>query len=350
MRKVKVGPQVSLRSAVSSGSAQLHIVDAGGHYQREAAPLTNEHLLRPRIREGYKNLDGHAPPSGIAWFDNAIVLPNGTLILESGEVISESIENGADRWLPPEYISIGETLEAATLVTKVGARNYGHFIVEMLPRIMQVESIVSERNPLLLSKLSKGFAEQVIYQATGRNLKCHYLNAAPVLVKRLCWPIRNTFHPVNNSPLALDTLSNLRMSSGRKNDRKLFLTRRDAPNRRLINEESVFETLEPLGFEWVSPGNMSFREQIDVFSQSNLIVGVAGAALTNLVFMPEGSRVGMLAPQTMAGFFFWDICFHRSIAFGAAFGENTDARVTDKNADFSINEKSVHELLEQLSN
>jgi capsular polysaccharide biosynthesis protein len=43
-------------------------------------------------------------------------------------------------------------------------------------------------------------------------------------------------------------------------------------------------TLQPLGFEMVCPGHMSFREQAAVFSTAEIVVAVHGAALTNLVY------------------------------------------------------------------
>lgn len=76
--------------------------------------------------------------------------------------------------------------------------------------------------------------------------------------------------------------------------RRLYLSRRLAPSRRLVNEDELVERLQPLGFETVTPETLSVREQIDLFSQASLIIAPAGAALTNMLYSAPGARVVVL--------------------------------------------------------
>jgi capsular polysaccharide biosynthesis protein len=78
--------------------------------------------------------------------------------------------------------------------------------------------------------------------------------------------------------------------SGVRPSRKLYLTRRFDNHWRTTNEEEVEAFLSERGFETVAPATMSFREQIELFGQAEVIVGT-GAGLFNMVFAPPGTKV-----------------------------------------------------------
>lgn len=72
--------------------------------------------------------------------------------------------------------------------------------------------------------------------------------------------------------------------------RRLFLTRRYDGHWRATNESQVETALTRHGFETVAPGQLSFRQQVELFAQAELIVGT-GAGLMNMVFSPPGVKV-----------------------------------------------------------
>ena len=73
--------------------------------------------------------------------------------------------------------------------------------------------------------------------------------------------------------------------------RRLFLSRRDNGRRRLLNEDALFDMLEPQGFERVVPGEMTVAAQIAAFSAARVIVAAHGAGLTNMIFTPPGAVI-----------------------------------------------------------
>jgi hypothetical protein len=72
--------------------------------------------------------------------------------------------------------------------------------------------------------------------------------------------------------------------------RRLYLTRRHDHHWRTTNEDQVESFLTARGFETVAPGRLSFREQIELFGQADVIVGT-GAGLFNMTFSPPGTKV-----------------------------------------------------------
>jgi len=74
-------------------------------------------------------------------------------------------------------------------------------------------------------------------------------------------------------------------------DLKVYITRRNAGHRKVANESDVTIFLERQGFLIASLDDMSFPEQVKLFSNSSLVVSIHGAGLSNILFMKEGARV-----------------------------------------------------------
>ena len=80
--------------------------------------------------------------------------------------------------------------------------------------------------------------------------------------------------------------------------RRLYLTRRNARWRRVLNESEILELLHPLGFEVVDPGTLSIPKQIEVGSETQIIIGPAGAGMNLLLFAPRDATIIELKHQT----------------------------------------------------
>jgi capsular polysaccharide biosynthesis protein len=120
----------------------------------------------------------------------------------------------------------------------------------------------------------------------------------------------NVFHP--EAVPALRRLANPHLSRLQPG-RRIFISRRGAPNPRLTNEADLAAMVEEeFGFELLDPSAMTFGEQVRAFSEAELIVAATGAALASLAFCSKGSRALVLMPRKL------DLSFWQSI--GAASG------------------------------
>lgn len=82
-----------------------------------------------------------------------------------------------------------------------------------------------------------------------------------------------------------------------KPHRKIYMKRRTNQMRSIINNAEVEKLMASLGFELVETGGMSFREQVELFSQAKIIAGASGAAFTNLLFMRDSSSAVNFYPS-----------------------------------------------------
>ncbi len=74
-------------------------------------------------------------------------------------------------------------------------------------------------------------------------------------------------------------------------DRRLYLSRQETANRRLINETAVWSVLEKFGFEAVTLETLSVTEQAELLAQAAAVISPHGSGLTNLAFCNPGTKV-----------------------------------------------------------
>ncbi len=193
------------------------------------------------------------------------------------------------------------------VLTQECAGCYGHWLVEVLGRLALLErygitydtlyvpqDYAFQRDSLALWGIesekivnSSGVdvvqAEDLVvpslvcrkYPALGRApLCCMY--ALPWIVEYL----RNKFLPLLGQ-----------QSSDNAYSKKIFISRQDSGMRRVTNEDEVFALFEPLGFVRYYATQLSFLEQIRLFSQAEIVVSPNGSGLTNAIFCDPGTLV-----------------------------------------------------------
>jgi capsular polysaccharide biosynthesis protein len=80
----------------------------------------------------------------------------------------------------------------------------------------------------------------------------------------------------------------------------VYISRRDSPVRKLLNDEELALRLEAEGFRTLVASELSVAEQIRAFSRARVIVGPHGAGLTNLVFAPREALVVEIVSTAIA--------------------------------------------------
>jgi capsular polysaccharide biosynthesis protein len=125
---------------------------------------------------------------------------------------------------------------------------------------------------------------------------------------------------------------------------RLYVGRDDAQTRRVTNQAEIIErVLAPLGFESVVLNGRSIREQAALFSKADVVVGVNGAALSNLVFCKPGTTVIVLHHPIHLSRFFFELSHTVGLDY---FGLTGEAPMpADFTSDYVVSPESLAALL-----
>jgi hypothetical protein len=101
----------------------------------------------------------------------------------------------------------------------------------------------------------------------------------------------------------LQVASNYGPTGVSKYGRRIYIsritrTRQLGAYRGLMNEEELIGELEKIGFQTVEPEFLSFADQVRAFKDAEVVVGLGGAAMFNVVFCQPGTKVVTIESTT----------------------------------------------------
>ena len=168
--------------------------------------------------------------------------------------------------------------------------NYYRNMITFLPRIFFIK-------------------EKKIQLALHRNSSNKLRN----FIKKLCYQMNidvqfifldDNYYKFSNSQIpqflkktdAIKILNTLKTNSNFKKD-KIYISRQNSSYRNLINEGDVIDKLKKLNFKIVDLNNLEIFQQIEIFSNAEVVVSPTGSALTNILFCNEGTKVFEISPK-----------------------------------------------------
>jgi capsular polysaccharide biosynthesis protein len=279
-----------------------------------------------RDRQG-SPITGKLPSAYMAVLKNVKVIPGTrTVITSQHEMLHDELAEENALLYHPKIQSIGRfqgnecvseiyassmpRIREAILLSSDTDTNYFHFLVEALPKLWLVELAKLPLNiPILIqSGLHDNMIKALKRVAGGRKYIALPPNIA-IDVRKLWFP-SDLSRVLNNveSPVQVDydivvSQEAIRYVRGKmsvpavKATRRIYVERASS-YRLLTNEQELIHMLRANGFEIVNTARMTLEQQIEMFSQSQLVVAPTGAAMTNLMFCQSGSRALILVAET----------------------------------------------------
>lgn len=211
-------------------------------------------------------------------------------------------------------INSNQTLEEAIFLIGFASSNYFHFTIELLSRLKYIDLFEEYREiPLLI--------DEIVFEIPQFRELLQTMNKYnhPVIpierqhrykVKRLIFPAYNSWMPINvkedegliykdfmvaNSGIEYvrNTVLNEPNLEG---NRKFFVSRKNY-SQRLVNEKEVVELFSQYGFEIIYPEDLSFYEQVQLFSSAKYFAGSTGAVFTNIIYYPNKTTFICIIPK-----------------------------------------------------
>lgn len=210
--------------------------------------------------------------------------------------------------LMPSSIYTKEGTSVLMIQSNMWWQNYFHWTLDYLTKIIWARRILGSHqhfNALYItskktfsyqhdSLMSLGLTREAIKPCFYFGRLMH-VKAADLLLIQERYDIQtinpevhnNTLHPSIVNELASEVIRNLHLRLQPPKDRspnRIYISRSNAPNRRLINEQEVIDYLARYNFKTVKLERLTFREQVEIFASSSIVIGVHGAGLTNIIY------------------------------------------------------------------
>lgn len=236
-------------------------------------------------------------PGGKVFGRNGFVLDgSGAVIGDVPQVLTTGFVGEhplSFRHLPQKY----RRLEGVTATLAVfSVNNYYHWLYDAIPRLAILREADIDWDAIdqfVVTRDSHGFAratlasfgiaaERLVVANDEEVLDCDYLvvPSMPALGDRSApdWMVE-----------FLRTL--LPQQADGVGELKIFVARKPGTRRSIDNMSEIEGVVAKAGFTTVFPEDLGFAGQRDLFSRAHSIIGIHGAALTNVVFCQPGARV-----------------------------------------------------------
>jgi capsular polysaccharide biosynthesis protein len=292
-------------------------------------PVSLDESDAARFRNGsrkYQNGNRIAIPEvGLACFDAAKIEGRSFLVLtRTNQIVLQSalgdqqiLEKSGllDRVIPRRAKKLSG---GYALLAHAWADGYYHWVLEVLPKLSLLERFDGLNSVgLIVPQRLKSFQRESLLLAGIPADRIVQFDEDRWEVERLYFP--DMLAPSGNpSPHAVAWLRKTFLPQGSSERvhrrRKVYVSRGDAPGRRIINEDEIVRFLTTIGFEVVRPGDHSFADQIEIFRSVDIVVAPHGAGLTNMVFAPAGTTLIEMFGDNYINGCYWalaNICGHR---------------------------------------
>nr|WP_294555572.1 WcbI family polysaccharide biosynthesis putative acetyltransferase [uncultured Rhodopila sp.] len=258
-----------------------------------------------------------------------LAVPNGDdfLPVTGQRVVAEQVR---ENW---SYEDLTAAIESCTeqraitqpcvLIGRYGIRTWGHWLGELLPKVVAVEARWPGRfcyglpdrfaydpahDTAMQSLAYYGVSEdRLILLAPRTRYACSELH-----VVTSTWSKERVFHPA---------IAALMRERGPRDEEpapgwlKAGLLRRATKTRNIVNLDEVEEILVHHGFTVVDIERLNFRQQVDLYKNADAIACVLGSGLTGLMYAPRGVKVLTMAPGEWGDLFFYSMMQERSAVF-----------------------------------
>jgi capsular polysaccharide biosynthesis protein len=177
---------------------------------------------------------------------------------------------------------------------------YFHWLIEQIPGVLRSMKHSPDAKVLIASDAPTWMFNACLEM--NINVTRHPHGA--VKAKRYTTAIAQNQTPLRED---LDLIrGRFNLLNGDEGGRKIMVSRRFSSRYTQVESE-LEEVLVTRGYQIVYPERLSLSEQVKLFSSASTVVGATGSAMSNVVWMGEGSRVvALTAPNASSKFFLWN--------------------------------------------
>jgi capsular polysaccharide biosynthesis protein len=170
--------------------------------------------------------------------------------------------------------------------------NYGHNLLEALPRLMLLDR--APAGIQIATSIPRSRTIDSLIGGLGVDPSRVRYYQEPLFCRRAFLPDRLVHLERSLHPLAREAFTRLRLlgsASHVERAERIFISRSGIRRRRLVNEAEIEAIFERRGFRIVHPEQLLIEDQIALFGTAEMIAGLGGSAMHSTVFSPPDTKV-----------------------------------------------------------
>ncbi|MFL5810758.1 MAG: glycosyltransferase family 61 protein [Flavisolibacter sp.] len=334
---------------------------------REKPPVTLENKVHDIYAREYVREQPEAfvaiIPSGRVWGrDGAVISPGDVLLTDvSREFGRYGGVTGRDHSINSRlHLSACKKIRGnIAVVASAGASNYHHWLYDTLPRIhlLRLAGLLSQVDYFVMDYTGLHFQKDSLQQMgipVEKLICCNdpykfHIEAEQLFVPSL--PARLG----TSSKWTVDFLRETFLKDRLPQTLRLYISRRKAQIRKLLNEDEVFEYLKTKGFVEFLPEDHTIEQTASYFASAEFVIGVHGSGFANFAFLSEGSKTVDIVEAWHLDPYYWILSNHTNSTYAYIFGkgdrpdERKDLVVAKVNRDILIDIKELDVLFNRLN-
>lgn len=228
-------------------------------------------------------------------------------------------------------------------LSSVGSFNYGHWIIDDLPKLKFLFDDPQPTTVVIQSFPGMDEIRRDTIHCLCREIDVDVLFVDPLKLLSftdLHYVTPVSYHPFLKNPEALAYVRSAalsRVAAKSPGPRRLFVRRRRSRGRHLTDSMLVEAFLLANGFVSIDPEDLDFEAQVAAFRDAELVVGVMCAAMCNTVFSSPRATVVLLSPDGWVEPFYWDLASILGHKYIAVHGPRVKLNAAPHLDDFGIN-------------
>lgn len=188
-----------------------------------------------------------------------------------------------------KYIfSKSEKFENAIWITDDWSTEYFHWLTDALTRYVWCEEYSKSSIVILPSKFEE--RRYIVESLDFLNINYKILNKKKAFITNLILP-SHTANTGNYNTQIINKLNDKFTNYCSKGTRRIYASRQKADKRKIKNEDELVAFLIKYDFDIHFFEDYSFEKQVKLLNQTEILIGLHGAGLTNMLFMPKGGKI-----------------------------------------------------------
>jgi hypothetical protein len=324
----------------------------------------NSSLKKENILPQYRNSFKHPFVSEVK---DAIIFGKYPLAIIDDQIISETLTpNPHDRTDKEvhshlkEYLNMlrnhktQENIDTAVLMHS-RYTNYFHWTLEHLMKLRGVQKYYKETGnsvTAIIPPKPKSYIEESLEIFAGEEIKEEIeWNEISTRVDKLIVPNFPEFIPGNLQWLKQKGLDSVKDVERPNSPERLYISRQGSEKRKVKNYQELKEILDKFSIKPVKTEKMSFKEQMVLFRDAELIIGPHGAGLTNMVWSTDTKVIEIFGSifKPLYGVLADQIGHEYTYISGESLGYNTKKLNMNIKADIEKIEKEINKTTKEQS-